>query len=354
MAANLIVRAGSVALARLRDGGLRSDDVTSMIGASGGPKWLVLSHIDRVLEELVIAGRTEPLAVLGSSIGTFRHLCHAQRDPVAAIDRFEHAYIAQAYEAEPTAREVTAESRRIIDVMFGDDGRREVLANDMVHTHFVASRSKTPVASDARVSLTLGLGAAAIANAVSRRLLAGFFERVVFHTASPRFRFPRFGTRTVPLTMANLDAAALASGSIPLVMDGIDGIAGARPGRHRDGGIIDYHFDFEFDAGGDGLILYPHFFDRITPGWFDKALPWRRPIGRSLERTVLIAPSADFIQALPGGRGPDRVDFRELPTAERQRRWHDIVDRCRVLADDLVELWTTGRLGAVAQPFPPV
>jgi len=337
-------------LARLRDGGLRADDITSMVGASGGPKWLVLSQLDRALHPLVVADRTTPLAVLGSSIGTFRHLCHAQRDWRAAIERFEAAYIAQAYEREPTPGEVSAESRRVLDVLFGTTGRRDVLANELVRTHIVVARSLWPVASDARVPLTLGLGAAAIANTASRRLLAGFFARVVFHSPNPAFRFDGFGTTEVPLSLANLDAAALASGSIPLVMDGVDRIVGAPPGPHRDGGIIDYHFDFEFEAG-EGLILYPHFFDRITPGWFDKALSWRRARGATLDRTVLIAPSPAFVATLPGGKVPDRDDFRGLSTAERQRRWVAVVAQCRVLADELSELWARGRLGAVARPF---
>ena len=190
-----------------------------------------------------------------------------------------------------------------------------------------------------------------MANAIDRRLLAAFFERAVFHTgASSLLGFKGFGTQNVSLTLENLDAAALASGSIPLVMNGVDSIPEAVPGRYRDGGIVDYHFDFEFEAP-EGLVLYPHFFDQITPGWFDKSLGWRRPRGAALDRTVLVAPSSEFVASLPGARVPDRNDFRDLSTADRQQRWHDIVDRCGALADRLNDLLATGRLGQVAEPF---
>lgn len=350
MSSALTIRAGAEALALLRDGGFDPDDFSTVVGASGGPKWLVLSQLDRVLSERFFARRSRPLAVVGSSIGTFRHLCHAQTDPLAAIERFEDAYIAQAYETEPTPREVSRESERIVEVLFGDTGREEVLGNTAITTHIVAVRSRRAVASDARAALALGLAGAAVANAVDRRLLRAFFERVVFRRGTHAVAFSGFDTQTVELTAGNIDAAALASGSIPLVMDGVVDIAGARPGRYRDGGIVDYHFDFEF-AVPDGLILYPHFFDRITPGWFDKPLGWRRPRGAALSRTVLVAPSAEFVAGLPGGRVPDRNDFRELSTSERQKRWYEIVDRCRRVADELSSLLDRGGLGRAARPL---
>ncbi len=349
MASPLSIRAGRTALAQLRDGGFDRDAFSTLVGASGGPKWLVLSQMDRVLASEFVGARRTPLAVLGSSIGTFRHLCHAQRDPLAALDRFEQAYIDQAYESQPTPREVSSESERVVDVLFGDHGRADVLANAQIATHVVAVRSRAMVASDARVALALGLGGAFMANLIHRGLLGAFFERAVFHTGADAIDFNGFATQTVALTSANLDAAALASGSIPLVMDGVDDICGARAGRYRDGGIIDYHFDFDFDAPA-GLILYPHFFERITPGWFDKGLR-RKPKGPALDRTVLVAPSSQFVSTLPGAKVPDRDDFRDLSTTERQARWRDVVERCRELADALADLMATGRVGAIAQPL---
>jgi hypothetical protein len=349
MEERLTILAGATALERLR-AGWDADSFGSMVGASGGPKWLVLSQIDRLLARRLVDGRSRPLALLGSSIGTFRHLCHSQPDALAAFDRFEAAYIAQAYEKKPTIGEVSACSAAILGALLGRDGRQAVLSNAMLSNHIVAARSRLPVASDRRVPLMLGLGAAAVANAAARGALAAFFERAVFYSGRPAFRFSGFSTQQVPLSVDNLEAAALASGSIPMVMEGVAEIAGARPGRYRDGGIVDYHFDFEFRAP-DGLILFPHFFDKITPGWFDKGLKWRRARGTALDRTILVAPSREFVATLPGGRVPDRDDFRSMSTEERQARWRRVIEACRVLAEDFEELMVGDRLAAVARPI---
>ena len=348
---NLVIHAGPSALTTLRGAGFDRDCFSALVGASGGPKWLVLSQLDRVLCEHLLPDRRTPLAMLGSSIGAFRHACFAQRDPVAALERFETAYIGQAYEREPMPAEVTAASRRILAVMLGETGRDEILSNPQLSTYAVAVRSRAAVSTERRLPLLLGLGAAAIGNAVARPLLGIFFERTLFHCGDAHIRFRSLRTRRVRLDLDNLDAVLLASGSIPLVMSGVSDVAGAPPGVYRDGGIVDYHFDFAFDAG-DGLILYPHFFERIVPGWFDKGLPWRRPRPADLDRVVMIAPSADFIARLPGGKVPDRSDFRAMATADRQRVWRGVIDACRPLADELTDLIMTSRLAARATPFP--
>jgi hypothetical protein len=108
--------------------------------------------------------------------------------------------------------------------------------------------------------------------------------------------------------------------------------------------------DFEAPPG---LVLYPHFFDRIVPGWFDKALPWRRARGALLARTVFVAPSPEFVRTLPGGKVPDRDDFVSMPTAERQRRWKQAIVACRQRGEELEELMEGSRLADAAQPFDP-
>jgi hypothetical protein len=333
----LTIRAGATARRVLAERGFDRDAFSTLVGASGGPKWLVLAGLDRALPELLLARRKEPLDLVGSSIGAFRHACLVQRDALGALERFETAYIEQAYERQPTPQEVTAESRRILDVLLGSHGIREILANEQLRTHVIAVRSRLPVASEARWALSAALGAAAAANAVARRLLALFFQRVVFAVGAPGLRFHGFGTNEVELDERNLVDALIASGSIPLVMAGIVDIANAPRGRYRDGGIIDYHFDFCFDSRR-GLTLYPHFFRHITPGWFDKALRWRGPARSGLHRVVMLSPSRDFVAKLPGGRIPDRSDFASMPTAERQRAWRDVVARSRALGDELGEL----------------
>ncbi|MBI5504511.1 MAG: patatin-like phospholipase family protein [Deltaproteobacteria bacterium] len=345
------VRAGAEALATLRREGFSADSFSTLLGASGGPKWLVLAWIDRVLARRLVGERTTPLHALGTSIGAFRHAALAQADAPSAIERFAQAYVAQAYHRQPTPAEVTEESRRILDVLFGADGVAQALAHATLRLHVGTARSRGLAAAHRPGALAAGLALAAAANAVSRRLLRIGFERVVFHTTrQPVFSFDDLPTRHAMLGAGNFVQATLASGSIPLVMEAIRDVAGGPPGLYRDGGITDYHFAMDFDAP-PGLVFYPHFCDRIVPGWFDKALTWRRPRGGLLDRTVFVAPSQRFIATLPGGKIPDRSDFKTLSTADRQQRWNEVLAKARRLGEALEELLEGTRLADVALPF---
>jgi hypothetical protein len=336
---NLVVRAGTRAGKRLREEGFRPELFDTLVGASGGPKWLVLRHLDEVLIDRVIAPRTTPLDTLGSSIGSFRHACFAQNDPHGALSRFAEGYVEQAYRDRPTMEEISTQSDRILGHFLAEHGAEEIAQNRTIRSHLIASRLRRDRGHDRGVLFQAQLGHAAFLNLFSRRLLGRSFTRILFEPnmsdESP-IEFHDFETRRTPLTALNLRHALLASGSIPLVMAGMRSMPelGA---TLFDGGIIDYHFDFAFRRR-EGLVLFPHFFDRITPGWFDKPLKWRKPRAQDFADVVMLAPSDDFIASLPGGRVPDRNDFLELETKERIARWSVVIDRCRVLADEFNDL----------------
>ena len=119
---------------------------------------------------------------------------------------------------------------------------------------------------------------------------------------------------------------------------------------HWDGGVTDYHLDLDYGTG-TGLVLYPHFYDYVVPGWFDKSLPWRRAGAANFARTLLIAPSSAFLDTLPGGRIPARRDFFDFPEAVRMRRWQTILDASTALGEELHELIETGRLVNAVVPW---
>ncbi|MCP3986340.1 MAG: patatin-like phospholipase family protein [bacterium] len=347
----LVIRAGRFAREYLANEGWRPEAFSTLVGASGGPKWLVLSRIDRALAEWLLPGRAVPLDLLGSSIGSFRHAAFSVREPGAAIARLERAYVEQRYDGpeRPSQARVSGETARIVEQALGATGEAELLENRVLRNHVVTARWR-PGRRGAGLAFRLALGASAAANVLSRRHLGAFFERVVFAPKEGAIRFDPLGfgrdrghgsseraARPV-LTADNLQPALLASGSIPLLMEGVHDPGGAPPGLYLDGGILDYHFDFSFHTA-PGLILFPHFFDRITPGWFDKPLRHRRPRLVDLDRVVMIAPSPEFVERLPGGKVPDRVDFERLPTDARQKRWWDVIDRCHELEAAVHELW---------------
>ena len=349
---NLVVRAGDRATERLRAEGFHPDLFGTLVGASGGAKWLVLRHLDAVLVDRLITPRKTPIDTLGSSIGSFRHACFAQHEPHAALARFDTAYVEQAYEGtiQPPQHVISDESDRILGIVLGDDGAEQICNNRIVRTHIVAARLRNDRGLDRGRRFQLQLGTGAALNALSRRLLGRSFDRVVFHAGAPSIEFNDFDTHYYSLEPELVRQALLASGSIPLLMEGVRGVPEV-PGTLFDGGIIDYHFDFEFRRR-EGLVFFAHFFDKITPGWFDKPLPWRRPNASALNDVVMVAPSDDFVASLPDGKVPDRNDFLELSTVERIRRWHGIVDQCRVLGEELDALIESNRLPEAIQPFP--
>ncbi len=342
----LSIRAGPDALCIVRERGLRAEDVDVIPGASGGAKWLVLAGLDRYLfGELLQQPRQRPLHFIGSSIGSWRMACLAQRDPIAALERGHHAYIyEQRYTRKPSAAEVTRVLGRALDLLLGPTGVDEILAHPWARVHVITAELLGLGASGRRPMLLASLALAVAGNVVSRRTLALQMRRWIFSTGSdsPFTHIADLPTRHAPLTPVSLRDVLLASGAIPLLLEGVR-IPGVDGGLHWDGGVLDYHLDIDFGAG-EGLVLYPHFYSHVVPGWFDKSLRWRRASGANFRRALLVAPSDAFVASLPGGKIPDRRDFYTLPEDERFRRWQAVVDASQALGDELRELVRSGTI----------
>jgi hypothetical protein len=349
----LALSAGPEALQMVRERGLRADDVDIVPGAAGGPKWLVLEGLDRFLfGEFFRQPRDRPLHLIGSSVGSWRTACMAMRDPAAAVDRLREGYIEQRYATRPPPALVTRTISAIIDGLLGETGAEEVLAHPWARLHVITAECRGLAASERAAVQMLGLAAAAAGNLVSRRMLALQMRRVIFNTAgdaSPFRALADLPTQHRPLTRGNLRHALLASGSIPMVLQGVP-IPGEPPGIHRDGGVIDYHLDLDFGPG-EGLVLYPHFYPHVVPGWFDKGLRWRRAGWQNFRRALILAPTPEFVARLPGGKIPDRNDFYRMPDAERIRVWRTVAAASAQLADELRELIATNRITDAVRPL---
>ncbi len=336
----LAVYAGRRAAERIREEGWHPDLFDVLLGASGGPKWFILSQLDQFLFGDYLQRRTKPLSALGSSIGSWRHACLAQEDSAAAVQRLEHSYLNQRYSAKPDIDEISTRSRETLHEMLGTNGVREILANDKIHSHIVTARGRGPAASQRKAVLGSAMALAAFTNAASRRLLPAWFQRVVFHStdsAQPQLALHNFNTHYAALNEDSLAPALVASGAIPFVLEGWRDIPGAPQGYYWDGGIIDYHFDLR-PYRNEGLILYPHFRGDLTPGWFDKFLPWRRHAPEDFDNLVLMCPSQEFLASLPFGKIPDRNDFVKLTHDERVAYWREAVARSAALREDFSAL----------------
>lgn len=349
----LRVLAGPEALRELHLHGFDPARIGTIAGASGGPKWLVLGGLDKVLAEVLLPQLAAPVDLIGSSIGTWRFACLAQDKPLEAIGRFERAYVEQRYRVRPDRSEISVRSEAILDEILGADGARQILQNTRSRTHIMTVRSRGLNASESPVLLAAGLAFAAAGNLFSRSTLAASYSRALFHDERSDVAFLKdreFGLQRVHLTEQNLAPAILASGSIPLVLNGIPDIPGARTGIYRDGGVIDYHLDLQFSES-DRLTLYPHFYPTVVPGWFDKNLRARHATPSNFRKVILLAPSQEFVAALPGGRIPDRSDFTALAEDERIDRWREVVSKCERLGEEFNELLVGERLASVAEPL---
>jgi hypothetical protein len=343
---NLVFKAGPAAFDSIQRHGFAPERIGTLVGASGGAKWLVLSQLDRVVLDTIVPKLIGPVHLVGTSIGAWRFSCYGRNDPLAAIDRFEDAYIEQGYSEAPDIHEITAKSREILQFVLGDTGAEEILGHPVFRTHVMTVRSRHVGAADNPLLLGAVLMSAASCNAVSRATLGWFFERVLFYDA--RQPPPFFGVQGLPMQRVsfgvdNLEDVIVATGSIPLVLSGVRDISRAPSGTYRDGGIIDYHLDLPH-SDADRLALYPHFFERIVPGWFDKRLRWRQPAAVNVDRTILVCPSPEFVAKLPQAKIPDRTDFKRYAPGKRMAVWRSVVKECQALADELHEVIETGQL----------
>lgn len=352
------IRAGHRAMGIIRDEGLNPSRIKVLAGASGSAKFLVLTGIDRVLMDL-FKGRTEPLHLIGTSIGAFRMAAFCQNDPVAAIDSLEREYIAQYYQRRPTREEINRETLRILDAFIDKDRIEQVLNHPFMRISFLANRCKGLLKSEALPLQWVGLGLAAGANLLSRDFLGAFFERALFCAPGelpPYAGMNRFPLKVYGLTKDNFKPALLSSGAIPAIMAGVSDIPGAK-GMFRDGGILDYHLDIPFFPGpvlpGENrLVLFPHFYEHITPGWFDKRLN-RPPDPDNMADVVVVAPSPAFVQSLPLGKIPDRKDFYGFKGRDKERMayWKETVTRSRELGLEFMESIASGRIRQMVKPL---
>ncbi len=357
MSENLSFSAGRKALTMIRDGGLSPDQVKVVTGAAGGPKCLILGHLDGTIFSNWFAGRKEPLFLIGSSAAAWRFACVSQEKPLEAIDRFQTTYVNQRYSEKPSTEEITAESVAFLKTFLGDRGEEEILSHPYLRMSIMSDRCRGLTASDRKGALLPGLLIAALFNIVSRRFLGLFFERTLLYDGRdipPFFNMDEFPIRKIPLTEENLKPALLASGSIPVVMSRVTDIPGAPKSSYRDGGILDYHMTPPSENDDDGIVLFPHYMDRIIPGWFDKHLPWRKPDPAHVENLLLLHPTEAFIQRLPYGKVPDRNDFRLFFGRDKERMdyWNKSIQESRRLSEDFLDAVESGRIRDLVRPLP--
>ncbi len=238
--------AGPLARQHIERNGLQAANVGIVPAAAGGPKGLVLGPLDRFIFGHWLANSTHTVHLVGASIGAWRMATACLNDPRAAFERLERDYIAQRHDPPPGRKRPTAQQ-------------------------LVASRGRHVLARDGKLRTPLGYLAAYASNAVHRKALGAWIDRVVFSSGAepqPPFGTQDFRTHLAPLRPDNFMAALQASCSIPFMLQPVHGIAHAPPGTYWDGGITDYHLHLQYRPPAQSpIVLYPHFQKAVVPGW---------------------------------------------------------------------------------------
>lgn len=349
----LTLRAGRRALIRLRERGLQPSDVHVIPGAAGGPKALGISGLDKAIFGEWLPRAPQERALIGASIGSWRFAAVASGEPREQLTRLAELYTSQRFARGDSPVEVSRKSALFLEALLS--GREETLLNHPFYRlSIMVVRSRGWLQHDSRGRLSLGLMRAISANMVSRRHLGRSMERGIIHDSRqpvPVGELSDFPSHRIALNRDNLMPALLASASIPMVMAGVRNIPGAPEGVYRDGGLLDYHLDLPYQQ--PGIVLYPHFTDRVIPGWFDKTLPWRRGDAGRLQDVLLVAPSRSYLASLPDRKLPDRKDFERYMGDDpgRERAWRAAIAESERLGEAFMELVESGRLVDRLQPL---
>ena len=356
--------AGPRALGHMARSGLQSADIRTIAGAAGGPKGLILGPLDRFVFGQWLPGSTQPLDLIGASIGAWRMASACLENNVAAFERLEHDYIHQDYALAPGQKRPTPD---MVSELFGASLRSfygpraaEVLAHPRYRLHVVTARGRHLLQREHGLRTPLGYLGAFLTNSVHRKAMGAWLERVVFSTPGAPLPFDSsdYRTRQVALSDDNFHPALQASCSIPFMLRAVHNIPGAPAGAYWDGGITDYHLHLNYaaaDVGAagalakpaesphqnarGGLVLYPHFQRAVVPGWLDKGLRWRHKPTHFLDNLLLLAPDPEWVRSLPNGKLPDRNDFMHYrhDLAGRVKAWHTAASASVQLADEFAQ-----------------
>jgi len=361
----LSVHAGPRAIQALRAHGLQARHVRAIPAAAGGPKGLVLNALDQFIFGEWLSRATEPVHLLGASIGAWRMAAACLDNPAKALAQMADDYLHQDYEhapgKPPTPRHVSDVFGANLVARFGER-TQELLSNPRFRLHVFTSRGRHLLRRHGRalssISTPLSYAGAFAANALSRRAMSGWWERVIF--SDPREAMPislhDYRTQTAALTTQNLPLSILASCSIPYWLDPVHDIPGGPLGTYWDGGITDYHLHLNYASMPDGpepaLVLYPHFQQSVIPGWLDKFFKRRHRATAALSNVIVLSPNPAWIATLPNAKLPDRADFKffgdDVPG--RVKAWSRALAESERLRDEFAA-WVGGRARVDVQPL---
>ena len=333
----LTLRAGHLAKQHLVQHGLNAQDVDIIPGAAGGPKGIGIFGLDQAIFEHFLGQSPKRRTLIGSSIGAWRFASITAWGAKQGLSHLADLYTHLYFDKHMTMQDIgNICQQMLLDLVQGRE--QQMLNHPDYHLTIISAKARHLFQSDRALPLLASVAAIVGSNALSRKNNRWFMQRVISQPAHEQQFWveDEFTTHYHTLNQENILSWLMASASIPGVMNAVKDIPNAN-GSYRDGGLIDYHIDLPFNS--QGIVLYPHFTDTITPGWFDKIIK-RRANPHHQARTLLLSPSAEYLSSLPLGRLPDRKDFslKGLDQATRIKYWQQTVSESQRLGDAFLEL----------------
>lgn len=336
---SLTIRAGHLARQLIEKEGLHAQHVDIVPGAAGGPKGIGIQGLDQAIFGDFFAQASQRRTLIGSSIGSWRFASILAWGAKEGTERLSNLYTNLSFHKKMSRQEVAHICQgMLIDLIQGQE--QQLVDHPDYHLAVISIKAQHIFQSDQALPLLASVAGIIGSNALGRKHNRLFMQRVISQPSSgQQFKvIDDFVTHYQSLNRDNAIPWLMASASIPGVMAAIRDIPDAPKGSYRDGGLIDYHIDLPFES--QGIVLYPHFSDSITPGWFDKMLKKRKANPENQARTLLLSPSQDYLQSLPLGRLPDRKDFtlKGLDQKRRIQMWNQSVAESQRLGDEFLEL----------------
>lgn len=338
---SLKIQAGTLAKQLIQKEGLQAHHVDMIPGAVGGPKGIGLMGLDQAIFGDFLQREKQRRFLIGSSVGAWRFASLIAQGEQQGAARLAELYINLPFHNKMKMQDIKGISRDMLNGILTDQAQKLVDHPDY-HLTIIATKAQHVFQSDHKIALYGSLlGIIGGSNAIARHHLNKFMQRVICQPEQfPQFKMQNDGFQThyINFNTENVADWLMASGSIPAVTPAVKNISDAPQGAYRDGGLIDYHMDLPFES--QGIVLYPHFTDHIIPGWFDKMFKSRHANADNQARTLLISPSAAYLQSLPLGRLPDRKDFvlKGLSDTERKKLWTQSVAESQRMGDEFLEL----------------
>lgn len=348
----LCLRAGSKAHAWIKQQGLSAQDIDTLPGAAGGPKGIGLVGLDQAIFGDFLPRHSCRRTLIGSSIGSWRFASILAHGAKVGSERLAELYTHLYFHKKMQPQQVGQICQNMLSDLLGGQ-QQHLVDHPDYHLTVLSVKAQHIFKSDRKLPLLAAVTGIIGSNFIARKHNRLFMQRVISQPAQgTQFSLncqDDFKTLYHTLTPDNVMQWLMASASIPGVMPAVRNIDNTS-GSYRDGGLIDYHIDLPFAS--QGIVLYPHFTDQITPGWFDKALK-RSANPNNQSRTLLVSPSQQYLASLPLGRLPDRKDFTlsGLTQQQRIRYWQQSVAESQRMGDEFLEMVEKQNFAEYLQPL---